>query len=82
VSRQRYLVDSAVVTDDRTIPERRAMASQFSVLLRQVRALGNNVNQLAMVANSTSGVPAGTSEALEAIARLESQLAEAIEGLK
>lgn len=82
VSRQRYVVDAALSPEARTVPERRATAGQFSVVLRELKAIGNNVNQLAMVGNSTGGVPAGASDALASIARLEERLADAIDGLR
>jgi Bacterial mobilisation protein (MobC) len=57
VSPQRLLVESALVVGAHSAPERRALFEEVMVVRRLLAALGNNVNQIARIANSTGGVP-------------------------
>lgn len=82
VSRQRFLLEAALLAERRTVPERRATAAEFQALARTLRGIGSNLNQLTMVANASGHVVAGSADAVAAVAALQERLTVAIEGLE
>jgi hypothetical protein len=71
---------AALAGDRPTVTERHGLYRTFMAARRTLAGVGNNLNQLARVANTTGQVPAnlaGTTEALMAAARaLEASLAD------
>jgi uncharacterized protein (DUF1778 family) len=69
VSISRLLVEAALSGSARTATERRAIVIELLSVRRLVAALGNNVNQLAKVANATGQIPEELPAVLEAVER-------------
>jgi uncharacterized protein (DUF1778 family) len=74
VSISRLMVEAALSGSDRTATERRAIVIELLGVRRLVAALGNNVNQLAKVANATGQVPEELPAALDAVERVLNRL--------
>lgn len=74
VSVPRLLVESVLYGGVATVTERHQLYRELTQVRRLVAALGNNVNQLARVANSTGYVESGTDAALEATSRASNRL--------
>lgn len=74
VSIPRLLKEAALAGDERTASERRAIGSELAAVRRFLAALSNNVNQLAMVANSTGEVPPQLVPTMHAVARATARL--------
>jgi Bacterial mobilisation protein (MobC) len=77
VSMQRLLVEAALAGDAATASERRALVAELLAARRLVLAMGNNLNQLARVANSTGFVRPEVSAAAAAAARAVQRLEDA-----
>jgi|SRR5579884_2911363 len=79
VSRQKLMVEAVLRSDGMTHAERRALYRELLGARNLIAALGNNINQLARVANATGQVPAEVRAAAEAaeraIERLDQQAA-------
>jgi hypothetical protein len=78
VSMPRLLVEAALLGSAQTASERRALVAELLAARRLVAALGNNVNQLARVANSTGQVPSELAAAAAAVARATARLDAAV----
>ena len=65
----RYLVESALLPDRQTVPQRHALIATLLAARRQVSGAATNLNQLARVANSTGRVPLEVTEAADRMAR-------------
>ncbi|REE98989.1 mobilization protein MobC [Thermomonospora umbrina] len=74
VSIPRLLVEAALSGNARTATERRAIVIEVLAVRRLVAALGNNVNQLAKVANSTGEIPDQLPAVLDAVQRVLDRL--------
>lgn len=81
VTVQRLLVESALAGRAHTATERHAQQDELSSVRRLVAAVGNNVNQLARVANATGRLPAQSAAALEAVARVMARLDAALRAM-
>ena len=79
VSRQRLIVEAVTRPDSMTYTERRALYREVIGARNLVAAIGNNLNQIARVANTTGVVPvevrAAAEAASRAVARLDEQAA-------
>ncbi|MEO5875008.1 MAG: plasmid mobilization relaxosome protein MobC [Streptosporangiaceae bacterium] len=74
VSISRLMVEAALSGITRTATERRAIVIELLAVRRLVVALGNNVNQIARVANATEQVPAEVPAAMDAVVRVLARL--------
>jgi hypothetical protein len=81
VSVPRLLVEAALAGSAQTLTERRALLGELFGARRLVAALGNNVNQLARVANSTGRVPEELAAAAGAVVRVTARLDAAVRDL-
>ncbi|GGM81942.1 hypothetical protein GCM10012275_60660 [Longimycelium tulufanense] len=61
-----------------TLPQRRALAAELAGIRRLLSYLGNNINQIATVANATGAVPPEVTGAGEAVARTVARLTDFI----
>jgi hypothetical protein len=57
-----------------SVSERRALAGELGKIRRYLKAIGNNVNQLAAVANSTGRVPAEVGPTMHAVMSMVARL--------
>jgi len=73
VSVARYAIEAALARAD-TAAERRVRAAELLAVQRMIRGMATNINQLAKVANSNGGVPAGAAAALAALDQLSSHV--------
>lgn len=74
VSVPRLLVEAAMAGDAQTASERRALVAEFLGARRLLAKVGNNVNQLARVANATGGLPPELEATLHATVRMIARL--------
>ncbi|KWX05991.1 hypothetical protein TH66_00310 [Carbonactinospora thermoautotrophica] len=81
VSIQRLLVESALAGSAQTVTERRALVAELLGVRRLVAALGNNINQLARVANATGAAPPELAAAAAAVARAMARLDATVAGV-
>ena len=82
VSAPRLLVDSTLYSDRRSVAARRAQSAELQKVLADLRGIATNINQLALKANASGHIIAGTDDAVAAVARLEGRLVDAIEGFR
>ena len=80
VSVQRFLLESALVGNRQTVTERHALYRTLLAARRTLVGLGNNLNQLARVANTSGRVPGELGDVTDALmnaaAALEDSLAD------
>lgn len=74
VSMSRLMVEAALAGNARTATERRAIVIELLGARRLAAALGNNLNQLARIANATGQVPDQLPVALAAVERVLERL--------
>lgn len=74
VSRQRLMIEAALTGDHATASERRALIAEFTGALRLLGRVGNNVNQLAKVANASGEMPPELAATLNALNRFMRRL--------
>ncbi|GAA0968949.1 plasmid mobilization relaxosome protein MobC [Actinocorallia libanotica] len=68
--------------DRLSIADRLALSGQLGAHQRLLRALGNNINQLARTANSTGTVPAEIAPALRAVVNLVDRMGAFLDDLE
>lgn len=79
----RFLAESALAGEGQTFTEQRALLEAFLSARRLIGMIGNNVNQIAKVANATGHLQPHAPVVLEALGRVAARLqaaAEALEG--
>jgi hypothetical protein len=74
VSAPRLLVETALYGGVATVSERHQLYRELAAVRRLVAALGNNVNQLARIANSTGHLEPETGAAMDATRRAVTRL--------
>lgn len=66
VSVPRFVAEMVLLSPGRSIPERRSETTRLAVVDRQLRGVATNLNQLAMKANASGHVIAGTDDTIAA----------------
>jgi hypothetical protein len=82
LSLPRLLVETALAGDRRTASEQRGLIAEFLAVRRLVAAIGNNLNQLARVANAGGRAPEELPVVLEALGRVIDRLEDAVAALR